>query len=271
MREHDRPQRIAQTLALVRLAGLEDRFPHQLSGGQQQRVALARALAYRPSLLLLDEPLANLDRRLRDEMRVELKRIQRDMGTTTLFVTHDQEEALTLGDRIAVMNSGRIVQVGTPLDIYRKPASRFVASFIGDMNFLPGRVVAADAQQDTSTVQLRVGGRPQRVAGQFRPGEELSVCIRPERVVLRRADCSAQSQPGRETAKLPDDEIVDRFGSIAYVGFGGDAIRYVVNMPGDAPPLFSQQPADPATPVYAVGERVKVDWDEAVLGAFPAA
>ena len=137
-------ERVRQALAAVRLEGFEHRYPKQLSGGQQQRVALARAIVIEPRLLLLDEPLSNLDASCA-EMRVELKMIQREVGITTVFVTHDQEEALALADVIVVMNQGRVVQTGTPVEIYESPATSFVASFLGQENFFTGKVVESVA------------------------------------------------------------------------------------------------------------------------------
>jgi putative spermidine/putrescine transport system ATP-binding protein/spermidine/putrescine transport system ATP-binding protein len=137
-------RRVAAVLDLVKLTGLEDRKPRQLSGGQQQRVALARALVVRPKVLLLDEPFSALDRNLRGAMQVELREIQRKLGVTTIFVTHDQSEALSLSDRIAVMSEGRIRQLGTPDDVYRRPVDRFVASFVGDVNVLRAQLDRVD-------------------------------------------------------------------------------------------------------------------------------
>src|SRR5258708_28682425 len=136
---------VGRMLALVRLAGLEARRPSQLSGGQQQRVALARALVTGPRVLLLDEPLGALDKRLRQQMQIELRQIQREVGITTVFVTHDQEEALTLSDRIAIFNEGRAVQVGTPAEVYERPRTAFAAHFLGDANFFLGRLVDEQA------------------------------------------------------------------------------------------------------------------------------
>jgi putative spermidine/putrescine transport system ATP-binding protein len=136
----ERERRVKEALALVRLAGFEDRKPRQLSGGQQQRVALARALVINPAVLLLDEPFSALDKNLRASMQVELREIQRKLNVTTIFVTHDQSEALSLSDRVAVMSEGRIRQLGTPQEIYRQPCDRFVASFVGDTNVLRGRL-----------------------------------------------------------------------------------------------------------------------------------
>lgn len=175
-------RRVGEALEIVRLAGLGARWPAQLSGGQQQRVALARALVNLPSALLLDEPMAALDLKLREAMQLELKRIQRDVGITFLLVTHDQGEALTMSDRIAVMNEGAIEQVGSPEDIYQRPASLFVAAFIGSANLLPGTVAARDG--GSTVVELRAGGRVRASnAGVSLPvGEPCTVMLRPERL-----------------------------------------------------------------------------------------
>ena len=146
---------VDEALALVKLPDHEDRLPKELSGGQQQRVALARAMVYRPALLLMDEPLGALDRKLREQLQLEIKRVHRERGISVLYVTHDQEEALTMSDRIAVMNRGRIEQIGTPEELYDRPATRFVASFIGDTNFLPGRVIGRTA--------VTIAVRPERI------------------------------------------------------------------------------------------------------------
>jgi iron(III) transport system ATP-binding protein len=146
-------ERAQQVLELVGLDGLEERYPGQLSGGQQQRVALARALVGNPKVLLLDEPLSNLDAKLREELRFEIKSLVRRMGITSVYVTHDQAEAMVISDRIAVMDSGNVVQMGTPEEIYEKPANRFVADFIGTMNFMSGEVV--EIVQDTDSVYVR--------------------------------------------------------------------------------------------------------------------
>jgi putative spermidine/putrescine transport system ATP-binding protein len=152
--KNDRDRRVEEVLALVRLAGFEDRKPRQLSGGQQQRVALARALVINPTVLLLDEPFSALDKNLRASMQVELREIQRKLGVTTIFVTHDQSEALSLSDRLAVMSEGRIRQLGTPAEIYRKPCDRFVASFVGDANVLRGRLDGIEGE--TAVIALGV-------------------------------------------------------------------------------------------------------------------
>jgi iron(III) transport system ATP-binding protein len=148
-------RRVAEALRLVRMEGFGDRRPTQLSGGQQQRVALARALVVRPRVLLLDEPLSNLDARLRDELREEIRRLHRETGLTMVYVTHDQKEALSLADRLAVLDHGRVVQVGPPLQVYNRPVNRFVAGFLGDCNFLEGTVRRAG--QDSCEVQTKAG------------------------------------------------------------------------------------------------------------------
>lgn len=171
--------RIEQMLDLVRLKGLENRRPQQLSGGQQQRVALARALACEPQVLLLDEPLSALDLKLRKEMQIELKRLQRETKITFVFVTHDQEEALAMSDRIAVMNEGHILQVGAPTDIYENPTSRFVADFIGDTNFISAECV----DQANGQSRFRVDGGTELYAeAMAAPGKKVTFSIRPERI-----------------------------------------------------------------------------------------
>jgi spermidine/putrescine transport system ATP-binding protein len=177
-------RRVAEALALVELQGREKRRPRQLSGGQQQRVALARALVNRPRALLLDEPLGALDLKLRQAMQLELKRIQREVGITFVYVTHDQEEALTMSDRLVVMNAGRIEQLGSPRELYEHPATRFVANFIGTSNILTGRL-----ERKGDAWALAGLGPDQRVlvtdAGQAAHGEEVDLAVRPEKMVLR--------------------------------------------------------------------------------------
>lgn len=180
-------RRVGAALDMVQLSGYDDRRPRQLSGGQQQRVALARALINRPDVLLLDEPLGALDQKLRKEMQLELKRLQEQVGITFIFVTHDQEEALTMSDRIAVMNEGKVLQVGTPTEIYERPANRFCADFIGETNFLPGKVVETDATNAAveTTDGLTVRGQHVRPV---QLGENVVVSIRPEKARLVATD-----------------------------------------------------------------------------------
>jgi putative spermidine/putrescine transport system ATP-binding protein len=188
---------VRKALNLVRLKQMGERYPRQLSGGQQQRVALARALAIRPNLLLLDEPLSNLDAQLRDEMRDEIRRIQHDTGVTAIFVTHDQGEALALADRVAVMEGGRILQLDDPYSIYETPKSSFVGSFIGQSNVLNGKVTALndDIAEVTTEAGLSVTGRNN---GASLSGPAM-VQVKKERVVLTRAPAEGQKNvfPGR--------------------------------------------------------------------------
>jgi iron(III) transport system ATP-binding protein len=171
-----------EALQLVRMDERADARPNELSGGQQQRVALARAMVIRPSCLLLDEPLSNLDAKLRTEMRTEIRRICKEAGVTAIYVTHDQKEALAVADRIAVMNAGRIEQVGRPRDVYSRPATRFVAGFIGEGNFLDGRVESGDGSvvQVRTTIGIVSARAPD--GGVPPPGAAVTLCIRPEAV-----------------------------------------------------------------------------------------
>ena len=179
-------KRVTESLEMVHLSGLEDRYPNQLSGGQQQRVALARSLVVEPSILLLDEPLSNLDAKLRERMRWELKTLQRRTGITFVYVTHDQAEAMALSDRIAVMHLGELQQYGPPRDVYTRPASRTVADFMGLVNLVPGRVVSAGAEgaglgevQFGNDRRLRVP-----IRDGLREGDDVQIVIRPENVAL---------------------------------------------------------------------------------------
>jgi spermidine/putrescine transport system ATP-binding protein len=216
-------RRVAEALALVELEGREKRKPRQLSGGQQQRVALARALVNRPRALLLDEPLGALDLKLRQAMQLELKRIQREVGITFVYVTHDQEEALTMSDRLVVMNAGRIEQLGSPRELYEHPATRFVANFIGTSNILTGRL-----ERRGDTWALAGLGPDERVlvadVGGAQEGQEVELAVRPEKVVLR-----AQQDPpppDRTALRATVNEIVYLGTSTQYrtVTDGGTAI-----------------------------------------------
>ena len=176
-------QKVKRALDMVRLPGVEKKLPSEMSGGQQQRIALARAIVIEPDVLLLDEPLSALDANLREEMRTELKIIQREVGITTIFVTHDQEEALAMSDRIVVMNKGLIEQEGSPEDVYRRPESRFVASFLGQSNLLPGRIAAID--NGTATLTL-ANGQSIKVAApaSARTGAEATGVVRAQKIVI---------------------------------------------------------------------------------------
>jgi iron(III) transport system ATP-binding protein len=179
--------RVREVLALVEMTQYEQRYPHQLSGGQQQRVALARALVYAPWVLLLDEPFSNLDAKLRERARSWVKELQHRLGLTTIFVTHDQDEALSMSDRVAVMSAGEVQQIGTPEDVYRTPANRFVAEFVGRVNLIEGEVASADAGR----VVMNVTGSHHRLAVSSDSGSmsgNVTVAVRPEAVALVPAD-----------------------------------------------------------------------------------
>jgi iron(III) transport system ATP-binding protein len=179
----ERSRKIEEALSLVKMDRLAERNPNQLSGGQQQRVALARALVIEPRCLLLDEPLSNLDAKLRQEMRQEIRRICKQTNITTIYVTHDQKEALAIADRIAVLNSGRVEQIGAPDEIYRRPVNRFVAGFVGDANFIPATVRTLD--NGVVTCDTPVGEMTCTMqSSDARPGQEVSLLIRPESIVL---------------------------------------------------------------------------------------
>jgi len=218
-------RRVGEALELVQLDRQGRQRPAELSGGMQQRVALARALVYRPRVLLLDEPLAALDKKLREEMRDELRAIQRSVGITTVFVTHDQGEALGLSDRIAVMSRGRIEQLGAPREIYERPASRFVADFIGASTVLRGRAVAEDRVALSPDLTIRVS-----VGGVLRVGEEIELAIRPERVRLAAA-------AGEGTAEARIEGLVYQ-GAMTEVSArlaDGQRVRVFVNEPAPMP------------------------------------
>jgi iron(III) transport system ATP-binding protein len=207
----EKSQRIHEVLDKVGLAHLRDRYPHQLSGGQQQRVALARALVYSPGVLLLDEPLSNLDAKLREQARAWLKRLQVDLGITTVYVTHDQDEALSLSDRIAVMFDGHMAQIGTPTEVYQRPASAHVAAFVGSCNFLIGRVVTPSAT--SATVRLDSSGMIVTVATPtaVKAGDEVTIAIRPERLTITPKDATATGANVLDTVVLTRAYVGNRY------------------------------------------------------------
>jgi ABC-type Fe3+/spermidine/putrescine transport system ATPase subunit len=217
----ERRERVATALRMVRLEQQSDRYPRQLSGGQQQRVGLARALAYEPSVLLLDEPLSNLDAKLREEMRFEIKEIQSRFNITAVYVTHDQSEALALSDRVAVMNAGVIEQIGSPEEIYGAPRSAFVADFIGLSNFLSGRLVATDGPQS----RVDVGGQAvlARSSPDAVPGDDVLVFVRPNEVELAHG---SDPTGGGDTN--------DFRAKVEHVTYLGDRMDYRIGLEGGA-------------------------------------
>ena len=241
----DIARRVGEALDLVHLAGYEKRRPTQLSGGQQQRVALARALVNRPNVLLLDEPLGALDLKLRKQLQVELKRVQAEVGITFVYVTHDQEEALTMSDRIAVMNRGRVEQLGTPEELYERPTTRFVADFIGTTNLLTGTVESVDGEH--AVIRLASGetcvvGRADLVVGR-----SIELSIRPESVELRPPGGTSYS-PGPIAA------------TVEQVAYLGGSVQYHVRSSGG---LAITALAPKAVNRFAIGSPVNVSWDPA--------
>ncbi len=247
--------RVEEALTLVQLEGYGDRSIRQLSGGQQQRVAIARALAIKPLVLLMVEPLSNLDARLRRQMRVELRRIQRQVGITTIFVTHDQEEALTMSDRMVVMNLGNIEQIGTPVDLYRHPKTPFVARFLGHPNFLYGNIVNRSAsevaiQTNTHTVLAGAGGVPD-------VGERVALVLRAESVELR------TERPSGRLNTIP--------AKIEYTVYLGTSAEYEVALDDGGRIRVVEQIAS-GLPSFDNGDRVFATWspeDSIVMPAPP--
>jgi putative spermidine/putrescine transport system ATP-binding protein len=237
-------QRVQKALAMVRLEGLADRYPAQLSGGQQQRVALARALVFEPQLVLMDEPLGALDKQLREHMQIELKELHRQLGVTFVYVTHDQGEALTMSDRVAVFNDGRIQQLAPVAQMYEAPANRFVAGFIGDSTVLKGTVRAADPER--CGIVLPDG----RVLtglniNHAKVGDAVEACIRPERVVLQRA-------PGTERANVLQ-------ATVSGVIYYGDHLRLLCRVGDSQPEATVKLPLSTGTPPRA-GDTVWLEF-----------
>ena len=239
-------ERVRRALDLVQLRGFEGRYPRELSGGQQQRVALARAIVIEPKLLLLDEPLSNLDLKLREQMRSEIRALQRALRITTIFVTHDQEEAITMGDEIVVMNQGRLVQCGTPTALYDQPANRFVAHFIGESNLESGKILEAVS---SSTWRVDAGGLPVigTGSGRWQPGDAVAVAVRPEKIRLLPIDRGATGAPNAFA------------GTVEECIFRGALRRYRVRLPHDR--LWNvDEPSTSGSPAVAEASRIGVQW-----------
>lgn len=244
----ERARLVSEALELMRLPGYGQRYPRQLSGGQQQRVAVARAIVFKPRLLLLDEPLGALDKQLRENLQLEMRRLHAELGMTFILVTHDQDEALTMSDRIAVMNEGAVAQIGRPEDLYNRPCSRFVAGFIGESNFLPAvvcglehDVVVANCQ---GTLVRAVTSLPLAI------GAEVILTTRPER--LRFADSSAESGPTLNGMGVIVAEAV----------FAGERCRYLLKTDGGIT-MVLKEASSAAVRRRAVGERAEIAWSVA--------
>jgi iron(III) transport system ATP-binding protein len=240
-------ERVAKAMDLVELTGLENRAPNQLSGGQQQRVALARALVMEPKVLLMDEPLSNLDAKLREQMRTEIRRIQKRLGITSVYVTHDQVEAMTLSDRIVVMHEGKIEQIGPPTEIYRKPRTRFVADFIGRANFVEATVRdALDGQLvvDALGTTMTVASPP----GTFKEGQTAILVVRPEMVEI--------DHPGAQVE-----------GIVRIANYLGDVVEYDVEVGGQLLALVENDPRH--TTIHPEGDSVRLRFLEDCLYVLP--
>ena len=243
----DRDRRVAEMLRVVQLAGYEARYPGELSGGQQQRVAVARALVVEPEILLLDEPLSNLDANLREEMRFEIRRLHEEFGITTLYVTHDQAEAMVISDRIAVLDRGRVAQVGTADEVFLQPRTRFVAEFIGKTNLVEGVAAASDTVA-LGSLRLRVG------AAGLAPGARVAVSIRPHDIALVAPGAGA---PGANVLR----------GTVQRASFLGDSVDYQVRLAdGDVVLRVTA----PATTRRRAGEAVNLSIDPAACIALAA-
>ncbi len=230
----------------MRLEGFADRYPGELSGGQQQRVALARALVVEPAILLLDEPLSNLDAHLREEMRFEIRRVHEALKITTVYVTHDQAEAMVTSDRIAVMNAGSVEQVGTPAEVYERPATAFVAGFIGRTNLLRGRVAADGRVACDGGLELIAAVGPED-----RAGTAVSVSIRPHKIAL--APAASGAAPGTPVERTPRNVFA---GTIARAAYFGDAMDYQVAITETAATF---RVAAAPEPRFTVGQPVVVE------------
>jgi spermidine/putrescine ABC transporter ATP-binding subunit len=243
-----RARLVDAALELVQLPGYGKRYPRQLSGGQQQRVALARAIVFRPRLLLMDEPLGALDKQLRETLQLEMRRLHADLGITFIYVTHDQEEALTMSDRIAVMHDGRVAQIGRPEELYDRPCNRFVASFIGESNFLPGIVRGIE----DDVVIAECGGAVMRAVAPSRPaiGDAVMLTTRPER--LRFADAERPAPPGHNRMRVTVTETV----------FAGERCRYILQCAGGTP-MVLKEPSSAAVRRRTAGETAEIAWSAA--------
>jgi spermidine/putrescine ABC transporter ATP-binding subunit len=242
-----RARLVAESLELVRLPGYQARYPRQLSGGQQQRVALARSIVFHPRLLLMDEPLGALDKQLRESLQLEMRRLHADLGITFIYVTHDQEEALTMSDRVAVMNEGLIAQVGTPEDLYDRPLDRFVASFIGESNFLTCVVRGGE----DGIVVAECGGALLRATARtgLSPGQAVTLATRPERIHF--------ADPQR------DDARQNRMtATIIETVFAGERCRYLCRCE-DGIAIVLKEPSSATIRRRIVGERVEIAWSVA--------
>lgn len=250
-------QQVGEILEMVQLGGMGPRKPKQLSGGQQQRVALARALIKRPAVLLLDEPLGALDRKLRKAMQIELKHLQQNVGITFIYVTHDQDEALTMSDRIAVMSKGRVLQVGTPDEIYEEPANRFVADFIGESNFIEGTVRTVDEEQVQLALDEGLVITAPTYGIELREGQSVTVMLRPEKAKLLSEE-ESQGKPGGWPGRIQE---------VIYVGTN---TRYLIELTDRQSIVVQVANRERATyKRFCAGDAVCVHWAPSSIRLFP--
>ena len=248
--------KVSHALKLVNLVGLENRYPGQLSGGQQQRVALARALVLNPDVLLLDEPLSNLDAKIRIQVRAEIRKLQKELAITTIYVTHDQEEALTLSDRIAVINLGKLQQIGTPRDLYERPENPFVADFIGINNLIPGDVQEVNKAEGWIKVQTKVGPLICISDRAYTPGDQCMISVRPETASI------SQSEDFQKGFNLIS-------GTVSFASYIGNTIRYDVETNNGI--LFKVDIQNPwGYQPFSIGERVYVSFPVKTTLGIPA-
>ncbi|MBW7964451.1 MULTISPECIES: ABC transporter ATP-binding protein [unclassified Bradyrhizobium] len=238
-------RRAGEALETVRLPHVAKRYPRELSGGQQQRIALARCIVYRPAIILMDEPLGALDKKLRDQMQLEIKRIHRELGTTIVYVTHDQEEAMTMSDRICLMNAGAIEQLGTPQDLYFRPRSLFVADFLGESNLLSATVRGVDGEGlDIVLAEQLAASRAVGNGSRFAAGEPIKVMVRPQNLVV--------GEGGQLSGRLTD------------VMISGSLTRlYIAPEAAGLPQLVAAHPTRSGSPPYEIGQRLSLGWHAA--------
>lgn len=249
----ERERRVKEALAAVKLDGYGGRMPAQLSGGQQQRVALARAIVFEPPVILMDEPLGALDKKLRQHMQIELKELQGRLNATVIFVTHDQEEALTMSDRIAILDHGRLVQVGSPRDLYQAPATAFVADFVGDMNFIPAKIVTEEGDKAVATIGERTVPLCPGDAQPLNGAKDVKLAVRPEHLLV---------SPGTSPEGL--------VGTVERLIFQGSSLSILITL-SDSSRIRAQ--VDPRSPLAGLpaGSPVTVTWPPQYVHVFPGA
>ncbi|WP_206955908.1 ABC transporter ATP-binding protein [Trinickia acidisoli] len=249
-------ERVMQALDMVHLPHVAERYPRELSGGQQQRIALARCMVYRPSIILMDEPLGALDKKLRDHMQLEIKRIHRELGTTIVYVTHDQEEAMTMSDRICLMNAGAIAQLGTPADLYFRPKSLFVADFLGESNLLDATVTGRDGDQVRVSVRGADTGQAMVYDSAIKVGSAVKLLLRPQNLSVR-----DDGRNGGNDGVGVNGTIPTQLSDIVVTG--GMTKLYLQPLIAEASPLVAAFPTNRFGAQYEIGQTLGVSWQSA--------